>query len=137
MSNNQIANFLTIKLKNTTDSILSSTTPNIDGFTQVYSANTMLNNGENRFQFTNNFVWDSISNIIVEFSITNSTPTSGPTLIQGMQTSNNLGIFSNDANHITVNSAESINLPTNSLNNITDEITVSFWVNGNKNVRLS
>ena len=134
MSNNQIANFLTIKLKNTTDSILSSTTPNIDGFSQVYSANTILNNGENRFQFTNDFVWDSISNIIVEFSITNSTPTSGPTLIQGMPTSNNLGLFSNDANHITVNSAESINLPTNSLNNITDEITVSFWVNGNKNV---
>ena len=55
-------------------------------------------------------------------------------LIEGEQTNNNLGLFSNDANHITVNSAESIDLPTTALNSISNEITVSFWINGNANV---
>ena len=133
LSSNQIANFLTIKLKLTTDSLLSNLNPHINGFTEVYNANTLLNNGVNRFQFINDFIWDSVSNIIVEFSITNST-TGGTSLIEGEQTSNNLGLFSNDANHITVNSAESIDLPTSAMSSISDEVTVSFWINGNANV---
>ena len=133
LSGSQIANFLTIKLKLTTDSVLSNINPHINGFTEVYNANTLLNSGVNRFQFTNDFVWDSVSNIIVEFSITNSTNGS-TTLIEGEQTNNNLGLFSNDANHITVNSAESIDLPTTAISSISNEVTVSFWINGNGNV---
>ena len=133
LSNTQTANFLTIKLKHTTDSILSNANPHINGFTEVYNANTILNNGVNRFQFIHDFVWDSVSNIIVEFSITNSTA-GGTSLIEGEQTNDNLGLFSNDANYITVNSAESIDLPVSAMSNISDEVTVSFWINGNENV---
>ena len=127
LSNSEAANFLTIKLKHTNDSILNSLNPHTTGFTEVYSVNTLLNNGLNRFQFTHDFIWDSISNIIVEFSITNST-VGGATLIEGMQTSSQLGLFSNDANHITVNSAESIDLPTSAMSSISDEVTISFWI---------
>ena len=133
LSNTQAANFLTIKLKHTADSILSNVNPHLNGFTEVYNANTILNNGVNRFQFIHDFVWDSVSNIIVEFSITNSTA-GGTSLIEGEQTNDNLGLFSNDANYITVNSAESIDLPVSAMSNISDEVTVSFWINGNENV---
>jgi len=133
LSGSQTANFLTIKLKLTTDSMLGNINPHINGFTEVYNANTLLNSGVNRFQFINDFVWDSVSNIIVEFSITNSTNGSA-TLIEGEQANNNLGLFSNDANHITVNSAESIDLPTSAMSSISNEVTVSFWINGNANV---
>ena len=60
--------------------------------------------------------------------------TGGTSLIEGEQINNNLGLFSNDANHITVNSAESIDLPTTAMSSISDEVTVSFWINGNANV---
>ena len=133
LSGSQIANFLTIKLKLTADSVLSNINPHINGFTEVYNANTLLNSGVNRFQFINDFVWDSVSNIIVEFSITNSTNGS-ITLIEGEQMGSTLGLFSNDANHITVNSAESIDLPTSAISSISNEVTVSFWINGNANV---
>ncbi|MDC0204441.1 peptide-N-glycosidase F-related protein [Flavobacteriales bacterium] len=133
LSGNQIANFLTIKLKLTSDSVLSNINPYINGFAEVYSANTLLNSGINRFQFTNDFVWDSVSNIIVEFSITNSINGS-TTLIEGEQMSTTLGLFSNDANHITVNSAESIDLSTTAMSSISNEVTISFLINGNPNV---
>ena len=133
VSGSQIANFLTIKLKLTTDSVLSNINPHINGFTEVYNANTLLNSGVNRFQFINDFVWDSVSNIIVEFSITNSTNGS-TTLIEGEQMGSTLGLCSNDANHITVNSAESIDLPTSAISSISNEVTVSFWINGNANI---
>ncbi len=133
LSNSQIANFLTIKLKHTADSVLSNITPHTNGFTEVYNANTLLNNGVNKFQFTHEFIWDSVSNIIVEFSITNST-NGLESLIEGGQTIDILGLFSNDANHITVNSAESIDLPTSNMGSISNEVTVSFWINGNANV---
>ena len=133
LSSNQMANFLSIKLKLTTDTILSNSNPHIAGFTEVYHTNTVLNTGVNRFQFHTPFAWDSVSNIILEFSLTNST-ISGASLIEGEQNNSVLGLHSNDANHITVNSAESIDIPATPLSSISNEITVSFWVNGNANV---
>jgi len=133
LSSNQIANFLSIKLKLTTDTVLSNSNPHIAGFTEVYHTNTLLTTGVNRFQFHTPFAWDSVSNIIVEFSLTNST-VAGTSLIEGEQNSAVLGLHSTDANHITVNSAESINIPAAPLSGISNEITISFWVNGNANV---
>ena len=133
LSGNETANFLSIKLKLTTDSILSSSSTHINGFTEVYNSNTLLTYGINRFQFVNDFIWDSVSNIIVEYSITNST-IGGVTNIEGEQTNNTVGLFSSDANHITVNSAQNIDLPTSAMNNITNELTVSFWINGNADI---
>ncbi len=133
LNSNQTANFLSIKLKLTNDSVLSNTNPHTTGFTEVYNANTTLTNGLNRFQFTTPFNWDSASNIIVEFSLTNST-TGITTMIAGEQQSNTMGIFSNDAKHAILSSAENANIPANALNNISNEITISFWVNGNANV---
>ena len=127
------ANHLSIKLKLTTDTLLLSNNPHTNGFTEVYNSNTMLNNGINKLYFTTPFVWDSVSNIIVEFSLTNTTPTSA-TLVEGEQANSTLGLYSSDANYITVNSAESIDLPVSALSSISNEVTVSFWIYGDENV---
>ena len=127
------ANFLKIKLKLTSDSLLNPSEPHVNGFTEVYCSNTNLNLGVNRFQFHTPFLWDSISNIIIEFSSTNSTIGSSPTLIYGDSMSTTYGLFSNDATNIDVNQNESVSIPHTPLSTISNEITISFWVYGDKN----
>jgi hypothetical protein len=133
LQSNQWAQFLTIKMKLTTDSILSEQAVDVDGFTEVYNANTYLSNGLNRLQFHTPFAWDSTSNIIVEFSLTNSTPVN-TTLIQGEQQSYTAGVYTHDAQHITLNGAENISIPTDSFFSIANQVTVSLWVYGNENL---
>ena len=133
ISGNNMANFLSIKLKLTTDSVLSNTNPHTGGFTEVYKVNTLLTSGINRFQFTNAFVWDSVSNIILEFSLTNST-TNGQTLIQGDTSFTACALHTNDANYIEVNGSEHIDVPHTPMSSVNDEITVSLWVYGDENV---
>jgi len=133
LSTNSYANFLSIKLKLTSDTLLDASNPHTNGFTEVYYVNTSLSNGINKFHFSSPFLWDSVSNIIVDFSFTNSTP-SLPSLIEGEQTNEDLSLYSSDGNHITVNSSESIDIPVSVMGNISDEVTVSFWINGDENV---
>ena len=125
-------NFFKIKLKVTSDSTLDPLNPHLDGFTEVYHSNNTLSAGENRFQFHTPFMWDSTSNIIIEFSLSNSTP-STPTLILGDSLNFNCGLSSDDATNIEVNKGESISIPTSSLNTISNEITISFWSYGDEN----
>jgi hypothetical protein len=135
LNGNQTANFLKIRLKLTNDSLLNNISPHLTGFTEVYNSNTILYNGLNKFYFTNDFLWDSISNIIVEFSFTNST-VSNASLVSADTTTNISGLITNDANHITLNSAENIDFPITAsmTSNVSDEITITFWANGNANV---
>ena len=55
------------------------------------------------------------------------------TLLLGDSTGFSSGLFSNDANNIDINQAESINIPHLPLSSINNEITVSFWVYGDEN----
>ena len=125
------ANFLKIKLKLTTDSVLNPSAPHLNGFTETFHSNVTLINGENRLQFHTPFHWDSTSNLIIEFSTTNAV-SSNSTLILGDSTGFNAGLFSSDANNIDVNQAESISIPHSPLNSINNEVTVSFWVYGDE-----
>ena len=131
-NNNSTANFLKIKLKLTTDSILNRNTPNTNGFTEVFHSNMNFVAGENRLQFHSPFHWDGISNLIIEFSTSNSI-ISNPTTILGDSTNFNCGLYSVDAQNIDVNQAESISIPHTPLNSINNEITVSFWAYGDEN----
>ena len=133
LSGNSYAHFLSIKLKLTSDAVLDPSSPHLVGFTEVYNSNVVLYNGLNKFHFSTPFLWDSVSNIIVEFSFTNSTASSF-TDVEGEQTNEILSLYSSDANHITVNSSESIDIPVSAMGNISDEVTVSFWINGDENV---
>jgi len=129
----QTVNFLKIKLKLTNDTILNPSSPHITGFTEVYHSNTILSYGINRLQFYNPFTWDSVSNIIVEFSFTDSLNTSTP-LVLGDNIVDSMGMYTNDASYIQVIGTENIDIASSSLAVINDEITISFWANGDENI---
>ena len=129
---NSNANFFKIRLKHTNDSVLNSATPHLSGFTEVFHSNINLTSGENRLQFHTPFLWDSLSNILVEFSTTNSV-LSNSSIILGDSLSFNCGLSSSDAVNIDVNQNESISIPHTPLSTISNEITVSFWVYGDEN----
>ncbi len=132
-NNPQMISFLNIKLKLTSDSILNPANPHLSGFTQVYYANTMLNLGVNRLQFFSPFVWDSVSNIIVEFSFTDSSNFSAP-IILAENIADSIGIYSTDATYIKVSGQEHIDIADSAFSIINDLITISFWANGDENV---
>lgn len=92
--------FLRIRIKQTTETTLDDTDPNLTGFTEVYFHNTTFVNGLNRLQFYTPFNWDGTSNIIVEFSFTN-TQNSAIIDIEGEDTGMNYGMYTaGDRNHM-------------------------------------
>lgn len=86
------ADFLRVRIKNTTKTVLNASTPDLSGFTEVFFHNTNLITGNNRLQFSTTFNWNGTSNIIIEFSFNN--PNSGSTInFAGDNTGNNYGIY--------------------------------------------
>tara|TARA_B100001142_G_scaffold330264_1_gene397429 strand:- start:982 stop:4509 length:3528 start_codon:yes stop_codon:yes gene_type:complete len=132
ISNPQDIDFLKIKMKLTPDSILNPSDPHLDGFTQVYYSNTVLNQGLNRLQFYNPFIWDSSSNIIIEFSFTDSSNSSIPQILSG-SIIDSIGMYTTDADYIQLSGHESIEVNPSALAIINDVITISFWANGDVN----
>jgi hypothetical protein len=65
------ADFLRVRLKQTSKTVLDDTDPDLTGFSEVFFQNTTFVNGPNRLQFYTPFTWDGTSNLIVEFSFTN------------------------------------------------------------------
>ncbi len=61
-----------VRLKETTSTSLSASTPENTGFSEVYYYNNAFVLGANRIQFYTPFNWNGTSNIIVELSFTNS-----------------------------------------------------------------
>ena len=128
------ANFLKIKIKLTSDSVLNIENPHLSGFTEVFHSNISFVSGELRCQFHTPFLWDSTSNIIIEFSHTNSQNSSTlNSYVLGDSLLFNCGLTSSDSKSINVNQNASISLPTNNLGSISNEITIAFWAYGNEN----
>lgn len=75
-----------------------------DGFQEVYHNNQSFD-GFNNFVFNDPFVWDGVSNILVEFSFTNLlTSNLSPTVIVGEETSAPMGMTSiNEQNFFLTN----------------------------------
>lgn len=73
----QTLNNWTIRMKHTTQSSYSTASWDSSGWTTVYQANTTINStGPTSFTFTTPFVYDGVSNLLVDFSFNNSTWTS-------------------------------------------------------------
>ena len=101
LANSGEANFLKIKLKNSTKTELNGLI-DFDDFTEVYYKNTTLApNQINRFNFYTPFVWDGSSNVLVEFNFTNVDATSlTETLVEGETTTQNMGLSSTNEQEI-------------------------------------
>ena len=90
------ANFLRVKMKNTSLSDMNSAIE-LDGFTEVYyNTADLLPNQSNRFQFHTPFEWDGSSNILVEFNFSNHESSLTPSDIAGELTTENLGLVSSN-----------------------------------------
>ncbi len=125
-------NFLRIKIKETDQTALSASTPELDGFTEVYFQNTPLTDGTwDQFNFYQPFDWDGSSNLLVELSyfhadaIGNIQATASGT--DQITVLNGSGPY----HALEFNGAGNIELNTDVMQTISDEITVSLWVNGN------
>lgn len=75
-NNPQYAKMFRVRVKQTAQTALSASTPDLNGFTEVYFKNTSFTTGLNRFQFYAPFTWNGTDNILVELSFTNKTGSS-------------------------------------------------------------
>tara|TARA_B100000508_G_scaffold137355_2_gene131762 strand:+ start:56051 stop:59410 length:3360 start_codon:yes stop_codon:yes gene_type:complete len=128
------ANFFRVKMQHTNLSALDPSSPITTGFSEVYYANTSFVNGLNKLQLNTPFTWDGSSNILVEFSFTNSTSGSTVELAGYTPTDDSTVLFENTNRYATFNQNSIINIPTSSTDLVSDEITISFWINGDENV---
>ncbi len=123
---------LKISLKATSENELGEDV-DLMGFTEVYSKNTQFDGtGWQQLDFTSNFNWDSSSNIIVAISFV-GIEGEDQILLNG----SNYGwdcssTASSTDSYFNFNGPDKINVPTTNLGAIQDEITISFWVNGNE-----
>jgi hypothetical protein len=126
------ANYLRVKIKHSSKTVLSSSEPDVSDFTEVYYHDYPLVSGTNRIQFYEPFIWDGVSNIIVEFSMTNNDP-DNPVNVKGSNTAQIMGITA--MNQFSLNNVNGqIEIPAEPLSAISDEITISFWSYGNEDM---
>jgi len=129
LSSSEISYFR-LRVKHTAATNLDNTSPDLDDFTEVYFADYSFTGGENRIQFYTPFEWDGLSNIILEFSFTNETPSNQLTF-EGEETNENIGLYATNGTHI-LNDMGYTDIPAAPLSTISEEITVSFWSNGSQ-----
>lgn len=125
-----VANFLKVEMQHTNASSLTSGTVALNGFTNVYNSNYTFSNGNNRLQFHTSFVWNGTSNVLIDLSFTN-TNASSPIILNGNTTASSMALYANNNYALDVSSLGHVNLSANNLSNISNELTVSFWVYGN------
>lgn len=120
-----------IRIKQSTIDTFDVNNPDLNGFTEVYNQNILLTNSWNSFPFLHPFVWDGVSNLIVEFSYQNDV--SGTiSQILGSSAGFNAGIFRQSADRCVKfdnNGFVQVNI-SNALNDIDSVVTVSFWAYG-------
>ena len=132
-ANNADAGYLRVKMKNTDKTSLDNTDIDTAGFTEVYFHDFTFSPGSNRLQFYTPFNWDGTSNILVEFSFTNNN-TSNALDVEGENTATTSGIYTTN-NYCLDNVNGKIEIPAEPMDDISDEITISFWSNGNKKIQ--
>ena len=131
--NSSSAKFLRVRVKETTAASLSAASADTTGFTQVYFADYNFTMGANRIQFYTPFNWDGTSNLVFEFSFTNSTPNSALTLT-GENASFTGGLVANNGFNVNTSTGNYLTLPVSNLAGISSEISFSFWARGDAGV---
>ncbi|MBP6624260.1 MAG: hypothetical protein KA198_03765, partial [Chitinophagaceae bacterium] len=128
--NNSSIHFLKIKLKHSNQTALNASTPELTGFDEVFYNHVNFTTGSNRIQFNTPFIWDGISNVLIEFSFTNSTP-SNTLAFQGDSYGSTYGLYTHTGNYINTAGGVGGVISTAPFSSINSQITVSFWARGN------
>jgi hypothetical protein len=129
---NLLRNF-TLKFAPTSATQLNVNTIQNTSFTNVYSANTQLNNGTNSISFITPFNWDGTSNILIDITFDNLSAGSNQ-ILASSNTPSPMSIHSSGNDRfMETNAGGFVNVPlNNSLAAIDSSITISFWAYGNE-----
>ena len=127
------AEYFRVKIKSTEKTELSASSPDFDGFTEVYFHDFAFVSGSNRIQFYTPFNWDGSSNLIIEFSFTNKLVSSALDITGGTTTIVS-GLYASNGTNLD-NIGGHIQIPTDPFSTISDEITISFWSYGNEEIQ--
>ena len=125
------ANFFKVKMQqvSATSTVLAANSLSLTGFTQVYNSNFNFVTGDNRIQFSTPFVWNGTSNILIDFSFTNTVPTN-PIIFNGTSSTPNLLLYSNNNYAAYLGAFGHAVINTASLTSISNELTVTMWAYG-------
>lgn len=122
-------NFFKLGIRHTTLTVLNPGIPTLTGFTNVYNqALSFSSIGSKRIQFHTPFVWDGTSNLLLDFSFTNTMADNAVTLagssINGMAmyANNNYALDLSATAHSYLNNAQ--------LSSINTQLSITFWAYG-------
>ena len=131
---------LTINIKHTTLLELTPSSYEKDSLVEVYSSNnTGILTGQQVFNFTDSFVWDGASNIVVDISFTNNYANniyngSVNYQLKGDDLSLNVGVLSAENGCLDFEGDDIVDVPASVFNDIDSAITISFWCYGDPEV---
>lgn len=129
---------LTLKMASVSYSSLDVNNIQNTALSTVYSANTSLTNGVNNLTFTQNFIWDGVSNILIDLTFNNNQDGSDQ-ILAASEVNTIQSIYSQDNDrYIEPYSGGFINVPVNSsIAAIDSTVTVCFWAYGNPDTQPS
>lgn len=124
------ANFLRVSIQQTTLNRLDSKIPITSGFTETYYNSYDFVVGSNEIVFHSPFTWDGVSNLLIEFTHTNNTPSQGVVLSGYSDTADCMLVAINNY-AVDLGSNGQVNLLADSFSTINKELSVAFWAKGN------
>lgn len=127
----QPVQYLRIGMKHSAKTALDPNDPDLSGFTGVYFLNTSFSAGENHLKFYQPFVWDGVSNILVEYNFTNPENPAASTQLEA----SGAGFAAALANSVPDNAirfagAGYVDVPPAAFDEVSSEVTISLWSNG-------
>lgn len=131
MQPGSIVGFFKIRLKNTTETIAGSQ-PDETGLQEVYHKSTNFSGSDIVLPFYQSFAWNG-QNLLVDISFTTANASDVPAFAFFDSPSDQTAIQSipgAEENNLYFSGAGSLDLQKESIENIQDEITVSFWAYG-------
>jgi hypothetical protein len=123
------AQFLRIGIQHTSHSTLMADSVVLSGFSDVFQQHVTFQPGSNRIQFHTPFVWDGVSNLLLQFTFTNTVP-GNPVVLQGTATATTSMLTASENVSLDLASQALVTLNTSMLGTIGNELTVTFWSYG-------
>ena len=123
---------LMIRLKGTKLDSLSQYVPQEDQFTTAYAHDTKFKStGWNPLSFTTPYVWDGISNIVIDISYDDTEDFGNGTVLRGDSTTYLSSVFAQDSNRVmNFQGGDYIEVPATAFAQVDSAITISFWQYG-------
>ncbi|PBQ32337.1 hypothetical protein CNR22_11330 [Sphingobacteriaceae bacterium] len=121
--------FLKVGIQNTSQTVLTASAVTLTGFTNVYNANYTFTAGANRVQFHSPFVWNGTSNILIDYSFTNTNGATSP-VFNGSAAAGIMSLYANNNYALDLSASGHVNINTVALAAISNELSISLWAYG-------